>query len=521
MPLAPISISPAACLETELAVWDSVIDSLRFIDVQQGDPCPSREAFRIYARKLLWTAFSGLGWLPQHGEETEATLLRSRLIAELGALNDPEVMVEARRRFAALVRDRTAVPLALREPIAKAVAYSADQEIYADLLRLAREQESDQERMIYYRALAGARDAELIEQTVLIARSDPKLPPAQTLPFLEQAARESGDPDRVWRLVFTHRSEILERLSGLQRQQALSRIARASANPEVAFELRWADVTRANRGMRRFADEAAEEIEFKADLRTTLVPAVQQWIQAQHLLALLARAYLDGGAWHAAVDLMGRLVAHGHVRFAGAPGRRPGPRRRICPRRGGLPPRPGARRARGVQRLRDPAHPGEPVRRGGPAAPARCGRGRSAGRGEPGRAAVRVGRSARRAADRGALRGRVATRHRRRARRCAGRSRPCDEAERLYRRAGQLGALRAHSAYGVFLLEVRGDAAVAERELWEAARHGEHGWQSRWASSCSTTAAPQARPYVAAAAARAITTPRPLAEIDGEDPYDD
>ena len=65
-------------------------------------------------------------------------------------------------------------------------------------------------------------------------------------------------------------AKFLERLSGLQRQQALSRIARASANPAVAFELRWADVTRANRGMRRFADEAAEEIEFKADLRTTI-----------------------------------------------------------------------------------------------------------------------------------------------------------------------------------------------------------------------------------------------------------
>ena len=63
--------------------------------------------------------------------------------------------------------------------------------------------------MIYYGALAGARNAELIEQTVQIARRDPKLPPAQTLPFLEQAARESGDPDRVWRLVFTHRNDIL------------------------------------------------------------------------------------------------------------------------------------------------------------------------------------------------------------------------------------------------------------------------------------------------------------------------
>ena len=113
--------------------------------------------FRAYARTLLWTAFSRLGWLPQPGDETEATLLRQRLIAELGALGDPEVTAEARRRFAVLVRDRAAVPAALREPIAKAVAYSADQQIYEDLLRLAREQESEQERMIYYRALAGAR----------------------------------------------------------------------------------------------------------------------------------------------------------------------------------------------------------------------------------------------------------------------------------------------------------------------------------------------------------------------------
>ena len=129
------------------------------------------------------------------------------------------------------MRDRAAVPAALREPIARAVAYSADRQIYDDLLRLAREQDNEQERMLYYNALAGARAAELIEQTVQVALRDPKLPPAQILPFLEQAAKESGDPDRVWRLVFAHRNEILGRLSGLQRQQALSRIARASANP--------------------------------------------------------------------------------------------------------------------------------------------------------------------------------------------------------------------------------------------------------------------------------------------------
>ena len=266
--------------ETELAVWDRVIESLRFIDDQLKDSSVS-EGFRDYARSLLRNAFNRLGWQPRPDEEAGVALLRSRLIAELGAFGDPEVTAEARRRFAVFMRDRTALPATLREPIAKVVAYSADQKAYEDLLRLAHEQESEQGRMIYFLALAGARNPELIEQTVRIARSDAKLPPAQTLPFLEQAAKENGDPDRVWRLVFANRTEILSRLSGRQRQQALSRVARASSNPAVAFELKWADATRSNRGMRRLADETAEEIELKADLKPTLVPAVQQWIAAR------------------------------------------------------------------------------------------------------------------------------------------------------------------------------------------------------------------------------------------------
>jgi aminopeptidase N len=266
--------------ETELAAWESVIASLRFIDDQYADPT-LREAFRAYARPVLRNALERLGWDPRPGDDSEAVLLRHRLIADLGALGDPETVAEARRRFTALLSDRAAVPASLREPLAKAVAASADRKIYEALLGLAREQGSEQERMIYYSALAGARNEELIEQTVQIARRDTKVPPAQILPFLERAAKESGHPDRVWSLVFTNRAEILGKLSGLQRQQALSRIARASANPAVAFELRWADETRLNRGLRRFADEAAEEIEFKADLRQTLIPAVQKWVEAQ------------------------------------------------------------------------------------------------------------------------------------------------------------------------------------------------------------------------------------------------
>jgi tetratricopeptide (TPR) repeat protein len=49
------------------------------------------------------------------------------------------------------------------------------------------------------------------------------------------------------------------------------------------------------------------------------------------------------------------------------------------------------------------------------------------------------------------------------------------DADALYRRAGELGALRAHSAYGQFLA-VSGEPAAAEREFRVAERIAEPGW---------------------------------------------
>jgi tetratricopeptide (TPR) repeat protein len=50
------------------------------------------------------------------------------------------------------------------------------------------------------------------------------------------------------------------------------------------------------------------------------------------------------------------------------------------------------------------------------------------------------------------------------------------DADQLYRRAGELGALRAHTSYGQFLADVGGDPVAAEREFREAERIGEPGW---------------------------------------------
>ena len=238
---------------------------------------------------------------------------------------------------------------------------------------------------------------------------------------------------------------------------------------------------------------------------------------------LLARAYLDGGDWYAAVDLMGRLVAHGHVRFAGRLG--------VALAQVGDIDRAEEAFLLALEHgelaaCNDYAILLTQENRFDEAVPLLR---RAADAGDPQAAANLVELLYESGDLRAALQ--IAERY-------ADESRPdtvvalalvraatgrADEAEGLYRRAVQLGALRAHSAYGTFLLAVRGDAAAAEREFREAARHDEHGWQFTLGQFLVDDGrAMEARPYVAVAAALGDDEAvRLLAEIDGEDPYDD
>ena len=98
-----------------------------------------------------------------------------------------------------------------------------------------------------------------------------------------------------------------------------------------------------------------------------------------------------------------------------------------------------------------------------------------------------------------------------------------DEAEALFRRAGELGALRAHTAYGTFLRTVRNDPVGAEREYRAARRHREPGWAWTLARFLVDEGrADEARPYLEYAAVRGDRAAAGLlAELDGEDPHDD
>jgi aminopeptidase N len=234
--------------ETELVVWKSVIDALREIDnLAQGSV--GRPAFRAYATSLLQPVLARLGWEPRGADTLEDTLLRALVITSLGRFGDQAVIAEARRRFAEFVADPATLNQDLREPVVVVVGFGADQTAYDELHR---------------RASQAAN-----------------LPNGRVTAFLARAASENDDPDRLWQLVLERHADILNRLTEGHKQKLLPLVARACWTPFIAFQVKWAKQSRSSRGARYEADKAVEEIEFKAEFRERLLPAVDAWISGE------------------------------------------------------------------------------------------------------------------------------------------------------------------------------------------------------------------------------------------------
>jgi tetratricopeptide (TPR) repeat protein len=238
---------------------------------------------------------------------------------------------------------------------------------------------------------------------------------------------------------------------------------------------------------------------------------------------LLVRAYLDSGNWHAAAEWLAPLVEQGHVRFAGRLGvayvemgdeERAEAALRLAVDSGELAAandlaillRDGDRLAEAVQVLARAADAGD----------AQASSNLVSLHLEAGDLAAGVA-AAERYLDEAHPDTIVALADAR------SMQAKLDEAEQLYRRAGELDALRAHTAHGYFLLEARGDAAGAEAQFREAQRHNEPGWAYTLGQFLVDDGrVDEARGYLETAVGWGDRAAGELlAEINGEDPSDD
>ena len=263
-----------------LALWTRVVATLQEVDdLERG--MPGRDAFRNYARGLLGIVPKRLSWDPKPDEAVEAPanlLLRTLMIKTLGQFEDKWVIEHAQEKFKAFNENPDSLHKELREAVATVVGYYAGPKEFEQLHKLAETATDTETKLRYYYAFAGAHDPGFIEKVRDIALTDNNLPSGRIVQLLVRAASESDDPDRVWQLVFDKSSEILEKLTGAQKERLLPRVASASSAAAVANKLK--ELRReASEGAQYEIDKAVAQIEFKAEFKKRVLAQIDDWIR--------------------------------------------------------------------------------------------------------------------------------------------------------------------------------------------------------------------------------------------------
>jgi len=260
------------------AVWERVTGAIgRIDDLERG--LPGRLAFQAYARAQLRPAFARLGWDRAVGESEDDTILRARLIGELGALGDGAVLAEAKQRFAAFVKNPGSLDVNLRGPVIFLAGRGGDRATYDELRALGRKATGTEERVRYYIALASAVNPKLAKDALAITLTDEVPPDLANGIILTVAAGEHSELALAF--VKANFEALAARRGPTFRAFFMSSLMTNFADRAHADELANFAPVHETAGGRIAAARAEEEILEAADFRAHRIPEVDGWVK-QH-----------------------------------------------------------------------------------------------------------------------------------------------------------------------------------------------------------------------------------------------
>jgi aminopeptidase N len=258
----------------ESAVWRQIIQTLLSIDrLYTGQA--EQATFRAFARTTLAPLFEQVDWDARPGEPETRAILREDLLNALGRFGEPSVMAEARHRFNAFVADPKSLPAAIRLPILRIVAISADMALYATMHELAKKAADPLEKDQLFGALAWAEDPALAKRTLEVALSD-EPSRATGLGMITRVA--SHNPDLAWQFALRHLDALTARLDALQRYSFVPSLTAQSTNPTHLVELRRFIDDHVPAEFRQQADRSYADLEFRLKVKTERLPQITSWL---------------------------------------------------------------------------------------------------------------------------------------------------------------------------------------------------------------------------------------------------
>jgi aminopeptidase N len=258
------------------AIWEDIIRVLARLDRLERNQ-PGRAGFQAYARAKLHLVFDQLTWTRAANEPAERQTLRTRLIRALGDLGDEAILTEARRRFAAFVRNPASLRIGFRDPVVHLAGRMADRATYDALHELARRTTNASERVRYYSALAAARAPALVEETLALALTE-EVPTNLVGTLIFGVASAGEHPDLAWAFVQGNFAALASRQGPFFRDSFAANLMANFSERARAGELAGFAPAQETVGGRMMSARAQETILTDADFIAQILPAVDDWV---------------------------------------------------------------------------------------------------------------------------------------------------------------------------------------------------------------------------------------------------
>lgn len=277
-----IGAVPATASDAILASLPGYYDALS--DMFDGD-APTQGKVLALASARLSPVLGRIGMDARAGEGPQVPLLRQQLVATLGAMGEPAVVAEARRRFAALDTDPAALDGPLKFTWLGIVARYADAPTWDKIRGMANKATSALDKAQLFALLGRTQDEALATRALDLAMTDE---PGKTTSAAIIAAVSGEHAMKALEYVLAHKAQYDTLVDASGRTQALARLGANSADLRVADLLDTYATSALTPESRKVVDRAIAAIKTRAATRVRLKPDVLRWVEAAGAKASLA-----------------------------------------------------------------------------------------------------------------------------------------------------------------------------------------------------------------------------------------
>jgi aminopeptidase N len=251
------------------------VETIAFIDHLRR-PGKTDDLFTRWAIALLRAHLDRLGWEPRAGESPLDAQLRGALINILGKLDDERVRTVAFERFGTFVKEPSSLPGDLRDAVLSIVGRFGDASQHAQLHEVARKVDSFELKRALYAAMASAQDATLVQDTLKLALTD-ELIPTEAARLVQRVAGADEHPDLAWTFAKNNLEALHAKVSSLTQNEYVPDLFRVFHETQRADELESFARAKLPPATAPNVAKAADEIRFKAELKTRILPKIEAW----------------------------------------------------------------------------------------------------------------------------------------------------------------------------------------------------------------------------------------------------